>query len=329
MTRNAMQARPTMLATLALLVLGTAAAAAQDAFPSRTIRMIVPTSPGATTDVLARVIAQALNQSWGRPVVVENRPGADELLGAEAVAKSPADGYTLLVTSNGAITSSPQLHSARRYDPLADLAPIVYLGQVTPVMVVAASTPVKTFQELVAYVKSQPGKLNYGSFGNGSYSHVAMEDLKQRTGMDIMHIPYRGAVPAYTALLRDETVAMIANLASATGHAQTGKARIIAAAGPQRSKFRPDLPTIAESGVPGFSTGAWWGLFGPANLPPAVFERIRSETARLLTTPDVQKVFVTNTMELVDMTPDQFRQFLKEDVAHWGRLFKAAGIKPN
>src|SRR5262245_46852158 len=235
-----------LLRILALVLLSLGPASAQDQYPDRTIKIIVPTSPGATTDVLARVLGQALNQSWGRPVIVENRPGADEMLGVDAVAKSPPDGYTLLVTSNGGITSSPQLANQRRYDPLNDLAPILYLGQVTPVMVVTASSPVRSFQELVAHVKSKPGQLNYGSFGNGSYSHVAMEDLKQRTGMEIMHIPYRGAVPAYTALLRDEILGMIANLASATGHANAGKARIIAAAGPQRSKVRPDLATIAE-----------------------------------------------------------------------------------
>jgi tripartite-type tricarboxylate transporter receptor subunit TctC len=156
-----------------------------------------------------------------------------------------------------------------------------------------------------------------------------MEDLKQRTGMEIMHIPYRGAGPAYTALLRDEILVLIANLASASGHENAGGARILAAVGPQRSKARPDLPTIAELGFPGFSTGAWWGLFGPANLPPAIFNKIRTETVRLLGTPDVQKVFQTNTMELSNMTPEQFKQFIRDDTEHWARQFKAAGIKPD
>jgi tripartite-type tricarboxylate transporter receptor subunit TctC len=324
-----MQICSKLLSMLALLVMGIGSAAAQDQYPDRNIKIIVPTSPGATTDVLARVIGQALTASWGRTVIVENRPGADELLGVDAVAKSPADGYTLLVTSNGGITSSPQLHSQKRYDPINDLTPILHLGQVTPVMVAASSAQVRSFQELISYVKARSGTLNYGSFGNGSYSHVAMEDLKQRTGMEIMHIPYRGAGPAYTALLRDEILVLIANLASATGHENAGGARILAAAGPQRSKARPDLPTIAELGFPGFSTGAWWGLFGPANLPPAIFNKIRTETVRLLGTPDVQKVFQTNTMELSDMTPEQFRQFIRDDTEHWARQFKAAGIKPD
>jgi tripartite-type tricarboxylate transporter receptor subunit TctC len=330
-TKGIMQILSNVISALGVstaLILGTGMASAQD-YPAQNIKIIVPTTPGATTDVLARVLGQALNQSWGKPVIVENRPGADEMLGVDVVAKSAPDGYTLLVTSNGSITATPQLHLQKRYDPLNDLTPILYLGQITPVMVVSAPSQVKSFQEFVAHVKSMPGKLNYGSFGNGSYSHVAMEDLKQRTGLEIMHIPYRGATPGYTALLRDEILVMIANLASASGHASAGNARIIASAGPQRSKVRPDLATIAESGVPGFSTGAWWGLFGPANMPPAIFDKIRNETARLLRTPEVQKVIDTNTMELVDMTPEQFKQFLREDTEHWARQFKTAGITAN
>jgi tripartite-type tricarboxylate transporter receptor subunit TctC len=273
------------------------------------------------------VIGQRLSQSWGQPVIVENRPGADETLGVEVVAKSPPDGYTLLVTSNGGITAAPLLHNQLRYDPFKDLTPILMLGQVTPVMAVSASWPARSLQELLAFVRSKPGELNYGSFGNGSYSHVAMEDLKQRTGIEIMHIPYRGAAPAYTALLRNEILVMIANLSGAAVHASAGAVRIIAAAGPQRSKMQPDLPTIAESGVPGFSTGAWWGVFGPANLPRPVLDKIRAEIARMLGTPEMQKIYETNTMEAIDMSPEQFVQFIRDDVDHWARQLKAAGIK--
>jgi tripartite-type tricarboxylate transporter receptor subunit TctC len=318
-----------VLGTFALLMLGIGSAAAQGEYPNHAIKIIVPTSPGATTDVLARVIGQGLSQAWGQPVIVENRPGGDETLGVEVVAKAPPDGYTLLVTSNSGITAAPLLHSQLRYDPFKELTPIINLGQVTPVMVVPSSSPVRSVQELVAYVKSMPGELNYGSFGNGSYSHVAMEDLKQRTGIEIMHLPYRGAAPAYTALLRSDILVMIANLSGAATHADAGAVRIIAAAGPQRAKMRPDLPTVAESGVPGFSTGAWWGVFGPANLPRPVLDKIRTEITRMLGTPEMQKVYETNTLELLDMSPDQFVQFIRDDVDHWARQFKAAGIKPN
>jgi tripartite-type tricarboxylate transporter receptor subunit TctC len=323
-----MPVRATLLSAVLLLgVVG--AAAAQDPYPNRTIKIVVPTNPGAVTDVIARAIGQALSQSWGQPVVVDNRPGGDETLGIEAVAKSPADGYTLLLTSNAGVTAAPHLHSQIRYDSQKDLTPILMLGQVTPVMVVPASSPVKSVQDLIALAKAKPGELNYGSFGNGSYAHVAMEDFKQRTATDMMHIPYKGATPAYTGLLRNEVSVLIANLSGAAGHASAGTVRIIAAAGPQRSQARPDLPTVAEAGVPGFSTGAWWGLFGPANLPRPVADKVRTEVSRLLATPDMEKIFVAQTMERKEMTPEQFAQFIRDDLDNWARQIKAAGIKPN
>jgi tripartite-type tricarboxylate transporter receptor subunit TctC len=232
------------------------------------------------------------------------------------------------VTSNGGITSSPLLHKEVRYDPRKDLTPIVMLGQVTPVMVVPASSPVRSVQDLIELAKSKPGELNYGSFGNGSYSHVAMEEFKQRTGTQMMHLPYRGATPAYTALLRGEIAVMIANLSGAMGHETAGAVRIIAAAGAQRSRIRPDLATIAESGVPGFSTGAWWALVGPAGLPGPVLDKIRSEVARMLATPEMQKVYQANTLEAIELSPEQLVQFIRDDAEHWARQLKATGIKP-
>lgn len=326
-----MQVRATLLisAVVGFVIVVGGAAQAQDQYPSRAIKIIVPTSPGAVTDIMARSMGQALSQAWGQPVIVDNRPGGDELLGGEAAAKSSPDGYTLLLTSNGGITASPHLHRQMRYDPQKDLTPIYLLGQVTPVMLVPAASPVRTVQDLIALAKSKPGELNYGSFGNGSYSHVAMEDFKRRTGIEMMHLPYRGAAPAYTALLRNETAVMLANLSSATGHANAGTVRIIAAAGPQRSAARPDLATIAETAVPGFSTSAWWGLFGPANLPPAVLDKIRAEVIRIAGTPEMQKIFQANTLEPVGKTPEQYVQFIREDSDNWARQIKAAGIQPN
>jgi tripartite-type tricarboxylate transporter receptor subunit TctC len=324
-----MQTRTTLLSGVLALALSAGTVLAQDQYPNRNIRIIVPTSPGAVTDILARSIGQAMSQSWGQPVIVDNRPGGDETLGADAAAKSPPDGYTLLLTSNSAVTAAPHYHSQMRYDSQKDLTPIFMLGQVTPVMVVPTSSPVRSVQDLIALAKSKPGELNYGSFGNGSYTHVAMEDFKLRTGTQMMHLPYRGAAPAYTALLRNETAVMIANLSGATGHADAGNVRIIAAAGANRAKLRPDLPTIAESGVPGFSTGAWWGIFGPANLPLPIDDKVRAEMTRMLGTPEMQKIFVANTMERVELTPAEFVKFIRDDLDNWGRQIKAAGIKPN
>ncbi len=317
-----------LLSAIFSLALFTTGGLAQDEYPSRTVRIVVPTSPGAVTDVLARVIGQALSQSWGQPVIIDNRPGADEMLGDEIVAKSTPDGYTLGIVSNGGITASPQLHKEVRYDPLKEFTAIFMLGQVTPVMLVPGKSSVRTVQELIALAKAKPGELNYGSFGTGSYAHVAMEDFKQRTGTQLIHIPYRGAAPAYQALIRNETAVMIANLSGALAQEEAGNVRIIAAAGPHRSKARPDLPTVAESGVPGFSTGAWWGMFGPANLPGPVVDKIRTDLTRILASPEMQKIYTTNTMEREEMTSDQFAQFIRDDTENWARQIKAAGIKP-
>ena len=324
-----MRGRAKVLTAVLCLTVGAGMALAQDQYPSRTIKIIVPTSPGAVTDIMARALGQALSQSWGQPVVIDNRPGGDETIGGEVVAKSATDAYTLLLTSNAGVTASPHLHSNMRYDPQKDLTPIFYLGQVTPVMVVPSASPVKSVQELIALAKSKPGELNYGSFGTGTYSHVAMEDFKLRTGTQMLHLPYRGAAPAYTAMLRNETAVMIANLSGAAAQAEAGRVRIIAAAGAKRSTARPDLPTVAESGVPGFSTGAWWGLFAPANLPRPLVDKIRTEIQRILGTPEMQKIFQANTMERMEMTFEQLQQFIRDDLDNWGRQIKAAGIKPN
>jgi tripartite-type tricarboxylate transporter receptor subunit TctC len=302
---------------------------AQDQYPTRTVRIIVPSSPGGITDLLGRVIGKALSDSWGQPVIIENRPGADELIGAEAVVKAPADGYMLLVASNAAITAAPFLHSRMPYDSQKDFTPILMLGEITPVMVVAASLPVNTVQELIAYAKAKPGELNYGSFGNGTYAHVAMEDFKLRTGTQIVHVPYKGATPAITALIRGEVAMLIVNLSSISAHVKAGSARIIAAASAQRAAMRPDLPTVAESGVPGFSTSAWWGLFGPANLPRPVVNKIRADVERALATPEAHTLFETNTFQLVQQTPEQLVQFIRDDLDNWARQIKAAGIQPD
>jgi tripartite-type tricarboxylate transporter receptor subunit TctC len=313
-------------ASLALLSDG---APAQNSYPNHAVRIVVPTSPGAVTDVLARAIAQALSQAWGQPVIIDNRPGADEMLGDEIVAKADPDGYTLGIVSNGGITAAPQLHREVHYDPLKDFTPIFMLGEVTPVMIVPGKSPVHTVQELIALAKSKPGELNYGSFGVGSYAHVAMEDFKRRTGVQLTHVPYRGATPAYNALIRDEVAVMIANLSGAIAQADAGNVRIIAAAGPHRSKARPDLPTVAESGVPGFATGAWWGVLGPAKLPAPIVAKIRTDLTRALDSPEMKKIYDINTMERDDMTTAQFTQFIRDDTEYWAQQIKAAGIQPD
>jgi len=317
-----------MCGAVVLVALAGEAELAASEYPNHTVKIIVPTSPGAVTDVLARAIAQALSQTWGRSVIVENRPGGDEMIGDEMVAKATPDGYTLGVISNSGITSAPLLHRDVRYDPVKDFTPIDMLGQITPVMVVPVKSPVHTVQELIALAKSEPGQLNFGSFGTGSYAHVAMEDFMQRTGIKMTHVPYRGATPAYEALIRGDVAVMIANLGSAHAQEQAGFVRIIAAAGPNRSKARPGLPTVAES-VPGFSTGAWWGMFGPAKMPAPVVNKILADLLRNLDTPQMAKIYKANTMERQDLSRDQFIEFIRADIRNWARQIKAVGVTSN
>ena len=213
---------------------------------------------------MARIVAQRLTEAWGHPVVVDNRPGGNYAVGAQTVARSPADGLTLLVAPDSTVTANPHLFSKLPYDPVKDLTPIIVLCRITPVLVVNPSLDAKSVPELIALAKAKPGSLNYGSYGIGTYAHLSMEDFKQKTGTDIVHIPYRGAAPAATALLAGDVSMLLLNLSSIEEHEKTGKARILAVASDKRAVLRPDLPTVAEAGVPGFSTTAWFALMGPA-----------------------------------------------------------------
>jgi len=317
--------RIVLWAGLALLV-SLSVAQAQQPYPNRTVRVVVPTSAGGVTDVLARLVAQGLYEAWKTTVIVDNRPGADGVLGLEQVYRGDKEGYTLLVTSDAYLTATPHLTQVRRYDTLKDFTPIAMLGEIAPTFNVPASLPVNTFKEFLALAKAKPGELNYGSMGIGTYAHLAMEDLQRMAGIKLVHIPYKGSTPATTALLRGETSAMIVNLGVVESQAEAGKIKILAAAGAKRSQFRPDLPTIAEQGVPGFSTGAWWGVFGPSGMQPEVVDKIRTTIAALVDTPSVQTFFKKQTIEPVSMTSEEFANLVQDDYKRWGELIKVIGI---
>jgi tripartite-type tricarboxylate transporter receptor subunit TctC len=317
--------RPALLA-LALATAALGGASAQS-FPTGNVRLIVPVPAGGVTDSMARVVAQGLSQAWGQSVIVDNRPGGNYSVGVQAVARAPADGHTLLVVPDSTVTANPLLFSKLSYDPAKDLAPIIALCRITPMMVVNASVPAKTVQDLIALAKAKPGILNYGSYGVGTYAHLSMEDFKQRTGTDIVHIPYRGASPAITGLLAGNVSMLLLNLSSIEGHEKVGKARILAAAGEKRASARPDLPTVAEAGVPGFATTAWFGLFGPAGLPPDLVARIHADVAKVLDSPQVKQFFEKNSFERIDRSPKEFAQLIQDDQKHWGALIKSLGLK--
>jgi len=318
--------RRALLFAVLLLAVASGSASAQT-YPSGTVKLIVPVPAGGVTDTMARIVAQRLTEAWGQPVVVDNRPGGNYAVGAQAVARSPADGLTLLVAPDSTVTANPHLFSKLPYDPVKDLTPISVLCRITPVLVINPSLPVHSVQELIALAKNEPGTLNYGSYGIGTYAHLSMEDFKQRTGTKIVHIPYRGAAPAVTALLAGDVGMLLLNLSSIEEHEKTGKARILAAASAKRALLRPDLPTIAESGVPGFSTTAWFALWGPANMAPDLVAKIHADVSKALDLPQTREFFRVNSFERVDLTPEQFSQLIQDDLTHWGALVKAVGAK--
>ena len=316
-----------LFAALVGLLAAVSGAAYAQAYPSGPVKLIVPVPAGGVTDTMARIVAQLLTEAWGHPVVVDNRPGGNYAVGAQAVARSPADGLTLLVAPDSTVTANPHLFSKLPYDPVKDLTPIIVLCRITPVLVVNPSLDVKSVPELIALAKAKPGSLNYGSYGIGTYAHLSMEDFKQKTGTDIVHIPYRGAAPAATALLAGDVSMLLLNLSSIEEHEKTGKVRILAVASDKRAVLRPDLPTVAEAGVPGFSTTAWFALWGPPNMAPELVARIHADVAKVLESPQSREFFRTNSFERVDLSPAQFSQLIQDDLKHWGALVKAVGAK--
>jgi tripartite-type tricarboxylate transporter receptor subunit TctC len=307
-----------------VLALGAAGASAQN-YPSGPVKLLVPVPAGGVTDVMARIVGQRLQEMWNQSVVVENRPGGNYGVGAQAVERSPADGLTLLVAPDSTFTANPALFSKLIYNP-DNFTPIAVLCRGTPMLMVHPSLPVKSMSELVAYSKANPGKLSYGSFGIGTYSQLSMEDLKQRTGMDIQHVPYKGAAPGLNGLLGNEVQALLLNLSSVEEQAKAGKVRLIAAATEKRVPVLPDLPTIGET-VPGFQTSVWFGLWGPPNMPPELLKKIATDVSKALDLPETKDFFKTNTLERVDLSPQDFGKLIQSDLKHWTGLINSVGVK--
>jgi len=310
-----------MCAAIALF----AATASAENYPGGPVKLIVPIPAGGLTDVMARIVGQRLQEIWGQPVVVENRPGGNSGVGALAVERSAADGLTLLVAPDSTFTANTALFSKLIYEP-DDFTPIAVLCRGTPMLVVQPSLPVKTVSDLVAYAKANPGKLSYGSFGIGTYAHLSMEDFKRRTGIEMEHVPYRGAAPALNGLLGNEVSVVLVNLSGVEQYAKTGQVRLIAAATEKRVPELPDLPTVAET-VPGFQTAVWFGLWGPAKMPPDLLAKIHADVSKALDLPETRQFFKTNSLERVDLSPQAFGKLIQDDLNHWSALIKAVGVK--
>ncbi len=323
--------RPLLLSVLASLLLAGAAIAPKPAaaqvFPSRAVKIVVPTSPGGATDAFARALATRLSGAWGQTVLIENRAGANQILGADYVSKSAPDGYTLLVSDASSFVINPHLYRKLPYDGVNGFTPITVLVRFPWVIVVHASVAANTFQELVALAKADPGKLSYGSFGLGSSAHISVDYLKNLLGIDIVHGPYKGAGPAVTDLLSGRIQMMMVTPLLVEPHARAGKLKLLAAATAQRIPGLPDLPTVAESGVPGYEAGTWFALVGPAGMPRDVVARIHADTVKILGDAAFREQYVTRQwFEAVGNTPEQFADYLKSEYARWGRLVELSRV---
>jgi tripartite-type tricarboxylate transporter receptor subunit TctC len=299
--------------------------AQNSAYPSRSIKFIVPITPGGSNDVVARVIAQKLSEQWGQAITVDNRPGAGMNLGADVVAKSPADGYTWLLGANNIFVTNPHMGKLP-FDVFKDFTPISQVALVPFVLVVHPSVPVKNVAELVAYAKANPDKVNFGSSGNGSPQQLASEMLNHAAGIQMQHVPYKGALPAITDLLGGRIQVFIGAVNSLLPHIKEGKLRLIATAGAKRITSFPDLPTISET-VPGVELDVWLGVFMPAGVPKDIVSKVNGDITRVLQLPDVKANLSNQGIEVAPSSPEALANTIKVDYARWGKVIKDANIK--
>ncbi len=295
-------------------------------YPSRPIRIIVPQSPGASTDLTARLVAQRLSEAFKQPVVVDNRPGAGTIIGTELVVRAAPDGHTLMVVASG-ITVNPSVYKRMPYDTERDLAPVTQLTRFSNLLAAHPSFAAKTLQDVLALAKAKPGTINYASAGLASGTHMSMELLKTMTGIDLVHIPYTGGGPAVTAAIGGQVQLNIGTTVGVLPHVRSGRLRAIAVTTAARTPGAPEIPTFAESGVPGYDHGPWNGLFAPAKTPPALIAKIHAEVARALHSADVKKTLASEGVEPVANTPQAFAAMIRAELAMWSRVVKAAGIK--
>jgi tripartite-type tricarboxylate transporter receptor subunit TctC len=300
------------------------AAAAQN-YPAKTVRMVVGYPPGGPTDVLARIVSQKLTQTWGQQVIVDNRPGASGMIGAEFTARAAPDGYTLLmVPVTYAVT--PSLFAKMTYDIEKDLSPVAQVAAAPFILVVHPTLPVKTVKDLIALDRRSPGQINFASASTGGMPHLAGELFNSMTGTKLVHIPYKGAAPATTDLLSGQVTLMFNNMLSAMPQVKAGRLRAVAVTSSKRSAAAPELPTIAET-VPGYEASGWYGAFAPAATSKELIGRLNAEMNRIMKMPDVTQRLAGDGVEAVGTTPEQFGAYLKQEVAKWGKVVKTSGAK--
>ena len=315
-----------MRALLLALAFFSAAAFAQGGWPQREVKVLIGFSPGGTTDIVTRLISADLARAWGVPIIIENRPGAAGSIAGDMTARARPDGYSLMMGSVGPLAINASLYRSMPYDNLKDLAPIALVAHVPNMLVFAPrAMQVASVQEFVALLKANPGKYFYASTGNGTSSHLSGELLKLQAGLEITHVPYKGAVALNDVLAGESVHFMFATIPSAINHVRSGKLRALAVTSAKRSAGVPELPTVAESGFPGFDASSWFGLVGPAGLPRELAERIAADVARVLAQPGMREKFVQQGADPVGSTPQEFGDYMRAETTKWARLVKASG----
>ncbi|MCW5656951.1 MAG: tripartite tricarboxylate transporter substrate binding protein [Burkholderiaceae bacterium] len=323
--------RAALSAGAALMLAGAtfAAALAQPAYPNRPVRIIVPSTPAGVLDNVARTLALRLVDQLGQPIVIENKGGAGGNIGAEAAARSPADGYTLFIGFNATHGANLALFGKLSYDPVGDFAPISLLASVPNIVSVHPSVPVNTLAELVALAKGKPGQLSYASSGNGTSTHLAAELFKAAAGIDIVHIPYKGSAPAVADVIAGQVPIIFDSVASSTVQVRAGKLKALAATSPRRLAVLPELPTVAESGYPGFQSTAWVGLLAPAGTPQAVVEQINAAVLKVMALPETRDRMAAFGAETITSTPAEFAAHIRSEMTSLGKVIRDANIKVN
>lgn len=316
-----------LMAGIALLTCGVPALGQTDAYPSRPIRLVVPYPPGGFTDILGRLIAEKLQPQIGQPVVVDNKGGGGSTIGTGLVAQAPPDGYTLLLVAPDLAINQSLIAGRLTYDARKDFTPIIRAAWSPMVLVAHPSLPAKSVREFVALAKSKPGSINFGSGGNGTGAHLALEMFKSRAGIDVLHVPYKGNGPALTGLLGGEVSAMFLQYAVAKPHIEAGKLRVLGTPSGKRSPALPDVPTIAESGLPGFDVQPWFGIVAPAGTPAPIVNQLNSEMAKVMRRPDVQKQLADQGAEATTSTPAEFASFIESEITRWAEVVKQSGAK--
>lgn len=322
MTKRAMQ-----FLAVALGIAACVPALAQAPYPVKPVRVVVPSSAGGGTDIIARIIAPRLSERLGQQVVIDNRPGAGTMIGNEHVARAPADGYTILMGLS-TLATNPIMYRKVAYNAATDFAPISLVFSAPNVLVVHPSLPVKTVKDLIAFAKARPGQVNYASAGLGTNPHLCMELFLSMAGLKMTHIPYKGSAPAMIDLISGQVVAMTATMLTGMPHIRTGRLRALGVTGPVRNAALPEVPTISEAGVPGYEAGQWYGALAPANTPREIVARLNRDLLAVLQTAEVRERFAADGGEAVGNSPDEFARFIRNELDKWARVAKTAGIKP-